>query len=99
MEESDPQAATFRYKFVVTQATSARDLYLVVPAYLRLVELLGKLERHEEALEVIQGFEQRYEGKKPLPPFPTEAQKGAMSIQKSRLAVMVRRVATVAATT
>ncbi len=99
MEESDSEAAIFRYKFVVTQATSARDLYLVVPAYIRLVELLAKLNRQEDALEVIQGFEKRYEGKKPIPPFPTEAQKGAMSIHKSRLVMGRRQVGSVAAAT
>lgn len=99
MEGSDSEAAVFRYRFVVTQATSARDLYLVVPAYLRLVELLARLKRHEEAVEVIQGFEKRYEDKKPIPPFPTEAQKGAMSIIKSRLVMAMRQVGAVAATT
>lgn len=99
MEGSDPEAALFRYRFVVSQASSARDLYLVVPAYIRLVDLLAKLERHEEALEVIHEFEKRYEGKKPVAPFPTEAQKGAMSIHKARLVMMVRQVSAVAATT
>ncbi len=99
MEGSDPEAALFRYRFVVSQASSARDLYLVVPAYLRLVDLLAKLERNEEALEIIQSFERRYEGKKPLPPFPTEAQKGTMSVHKSRLVMMMRQVGAMAATT
>lgn len=99
MEGSDPEASLFRYRFVVTQATSARDLYLVVPAYVRLVDLLAKVGRDEEALEVINGFENRYEGKKPIPPFPTEAQRGAMSVQKSRLAMKTRQVNAVAATT
>lgn len=99
MEGSDPEAALFRYKFVISQASSARDLYLVVPAYLRQVELLGKLKRKEEALEVIEGFEKRYEGKKPIPPFPTEAQRGTISLHKSRLVMTMRQIGVVAATT
>lgn len=89
-EGEDPEAAVFRYRFVVSQATSARDLYLVVPAYLRLVELLERIGRCDEALEVIQSFETRFEGKRPVPPFPTEAQRGVVSIHKSRL-LLARR--------
>ena len=96
MEGSDPDASIFRYRFVINQASSARDLYLVVPAYLRLVGLLERLRRHEDALEVIQGFEKRYEGKKSVAPFPTEAQRGAISVHKSRIVMMQRQPTAVA---
>ena len=97
LQGSDPEAALFRYRFVVNEATAARDLHFVVPAYMRLTEVLERLERVEEGLEVIKDFEQRYAGKKPVSPFPTEAQRGQMSIRKSRL-VMAMSKATAEAT-
>lgn len=85
LQSTDPEGALFRYRFVVNEASAARDLHFVVPAYLRLTEVLERLGRVEEGLEVIKDFEHRFAGKKPVSPFPTEAQRGHMSIRKSRL--------------
>lgn len=85
LQGTEPEGALFRYRFVVNEATAGRDLHFVVPAYMRLTETLERLGRVEEGLEVIKDFEQRYAGKKPVAPFPTEAQRGHMSIRKSRL--------------
>ena len=90
MEETDPEASLFRYRFVVEQATGARDLYFVVPSYFGLVSGLERLGQFQEALKCIDKFEERFAEKKQAPHFPTETQRGLMSIQKSRLVMRLR---------
>jgi len=90
-ETSDPETAIIRYRFVIDQAKEARDLPFVVPSYFRLVDVLAQVGGPDDALEVIDRFEQRYESKKPIPYFPTETQRGLMSLKKSRLSRFMTR--------
>jgi hypothetical protein len=93
LEGSDHEAAIVRYRYVVEQAKGARDLYLLVPAYLRLVDLLERIGRLEEALEVIEHFEHRFAKRKAIFYYPNETQRGAMSIMKSRMVAEKVRLA------
>ena len=85
LEGTDPQAAISHYHYVVDQASGARDLHWVVPAYLRLAELLQRVGRLPEALEVIDQFEKRFAWKRAVFYYPNDAQRQAMSVHKSRL--------------
>ena len=85
IEERDPEAAIARYRDVVGQARGARDLRLVVPAYLRLAETLERLNRPEQALEVIAQFDQRFSRRRSLFYYPSEEHRGLMSLRKTRL--------------
>jgi len=89
-EASDPEAAIVRYRFVIDQAKEARDLPFVVPSYFRLAELLVKVGRPHEALDIIDRFEERYQARKALPYSPTETQRGVMSLKKSRLKAQLK---------
>ncbi len=89
-EAGDPEASIVRYRFVIDQAKEARDLPFVVPSYFRLTELLVKVARPHEALDVIDRFEERYRAKKALPYSPTETQRGLMSLKKSRLKAQLK---------
>lgn len=91
LEGSDIEGALFRYRYVVEQARGARDLNLVVPAYLRLVELLERAKKNQEALEVVSQFEKRFARKKSVFYYPKDAQRDAMSSLKSRLLSRVHR--------
>ncbi len=84
LEGTDPRAAVSHYRSVVDQARGARDLRLVVPAYLRLVELLERVGRAQEALQVIEQFEKRFAWKRAVFYYPNDAQRQAMSVRKSR---------------
>jgi hypothetical protein len=90
-EETKPETSITNYRYLLDQAREVRHLPLVVPSYFRLTELLARLGRTQEALDVIEQFESRYKGKKPGPHFPTETQRGLMSLKKSRLNVTLRQ--------
>jgi len=82
---ADIEEAVVRYRYIIEHARGARDLRLVVPAYLHLSDALATLSRTQEALEVIYGFERRFKRKKLIFYFPNEAQRGIMSVRKARL--------------
>ena len=82
---ADMEKAVVRYRYIIEHARGARDLRLVVPAYLHLSEALVTLSRPQEAMEVIYGFEKRFKRKKSVFYFPNEAQRGIMSVGKARL--------------
>lgn len=85
-EKKSPDAAINAYRLAIREAKEVHDLPLVVPAYLRLAEVLMNLSRADEALAVIQEFEERYPREGKTRPYdPTETQRGLMAIKKSRL--------------
>ncbi len=85
LEGQDLAGAISLYRSIVEEARGARDLRLLVPAYLRLAELLERVDRPEEALEVIQRFEKRFHLRKSLFYYPSETQRGVMAGRASRL--------------
>lgn len=86
-EGKNPDTSIMNYRYVIDQAREVRHLPYLIPAYFRLVELLTRQNRVEEAFEVIQQFEERYRKKKPGPYTPSERQRGLMSIRKSKLKI------------
>ena len=85
-EKKNPDAAINAYRLAIREAKEVHDLPLVVPAYLRLAEVLVNMSRTDEALAVIQEFEERYPREGKTRPYdPTETQRGLMAIKKSRL--------------
>jgi hypothetical protein len=58
---------------------------LIVPAYVRLLELLTTQGHTTHALQLIEQFEKRYTGGKSGPYAPTERQFRLMKIKKSHL--------------
>jgi hypothetical protein len=85
VEGEHPDQAIERYQSVIT-ATKERDLPLVVPAYLRLIDLLehkGK-SRAGEALKLVNQFLTAYP-QPGLPHGPTQDQLTQMSLRKTRL--------------
>ncbi|HKC94037.1 MAG TPA: hypothetical protein VKB81_08475 [Nitrospira sp.] len=86
-ETINPDLAIQRYRYVVDQAREIRHLLLLVPAHLQLVTVLAREKRYEEAIQAIVQFESRFPRNKRARHFPTEAQRGVMSLKKSRLQV------------
>ncbi len=60
LEGTDLEAAIAQYQYVLNRAKSGRDVRLLVPAYRRLAELLQRVGRPHEALEVVERFEKRF---------------------------------------
>lgn len=92
METSDPKAAIEAYRFLLERAKKDRELTLVVPAYLRLAELLDRQGERREALDLVERFLQTYAQAKTLKPAhrPTEDQLTAMSVRKTRLVTALK---------
>ncbi len=84
-EQSFPDSAIAGYRHVIEHAKEVHDLPLVVPAYLRLTELLSREGRINEAIELIEEFDNRFQRNKTGPYYPKEKQRGLMSIKKTRL--------------
>lgn len=84
-ERMDPDAATFRYRFVTDHAGAERDLPFVVPAFLRLAELHRQAGQVAEALGVIDRFFARYPDGKAVPHAPNDAQRSSMRELRERL--------------
>ncbi len=89
-ESSDPEEAIVHCRRVVSWAKGARDLRLVVPAFLHLAELLERVGRHEEGLAVVDRFELRFPAKRSAFYYPSQAQRQAMSSRKVRYLSLCR---------
>ncbi|MFM8552088.1 MAG: hypothetical protein ACKOCD_07230 [Nitrospiraceae bacterium] len=92
-EGSQPQAAIDAYRLVLDQAKKERDLPLLVPAYLRLADLLERAGKHADALAVADRFLSTYTNKPGMPQpahAPTEDQRTFMSLRKTRLMTFAR---------
>jgi hypothetical protein len=85
-EESKPETAIEHYRYVLDHAEEDRDLAFMVPACLRLSELLEKRGRAEESLPLIEQCLKDYGGKKKGPGAPTEVQRVALKTRQSLLA-------------
>lgn len=92
-EGTEPDVAIERYRFLLEHATEDRDLGFVVPAYLRLSDLLEREGRRGEALRVVDRFFKAYgeKGRRNGSYRPTAAQLEMMSLRKTRLMSVVAR--------
>lgn len=97
-EPEDVDSSVVLYRTIVEQAKGARDLRLLVPAYLRLAELLEEHDRAEEALMVVQRFEKRFPLKRRAFYYPTDEQRAVMAKRKFRLLCHLRQTRAVPST-
>jgi hypothetical protein len=88
--EGNEAAAMEHYRYVLDHAEEDRDLALMVPAYLRLSELLEKSGKASEALDLVERCLRDYGEKKKGPDAPTEAQRTALNTSKNLLAAKVK---------
>jgi hypothetical protein len=84
-ERSDPEAALFRYRFVIDHAGAERDLPFVVPAYLRLTDVHRQVGQTAEALAAIDRFNQHYPDDKTVPHAPNDKQRAFMVATRQQL--------------
>ena len=73
------------YRYVVQEAREIRHLMLLVPAYLRLVQLLVRIGEGTEALEFIERFENRFPATRRGPHFPSDEQRDVMKTRKTHM--------------
>jgi hypothetical protein len=73
------------FRYVAEEAKEVRHLMLLVPAYLRLVQLLVRAGEGAEALELIERFENRFPPTKRGPHFPSDEQREVMKTRKTHL--------------
>ena len=84
-EKTKQDVSIAGYRYVTEEAKEVRHLMLLVPAYLRLVQLLIRAGENAEALELIERFEKRFPVTKRGPHFPSDAQREAMKTKKTQL--------------
>ena len=84
-EKINQEIAIQGYRYVVEEAREVRHLMLLVPAYVRLMQLLLRAGEEAEALEVIERFESRFPSTKRGPHFPSEKQREALKTKKAQL--------------
>jgi hypothetical protein len=73
------------YRYVVDEAKEVRHLMLLVPAYIRLIQLLVRSGENDKALEYIERFENRFPVNKRGPHFPSDEQRETMKTRKTHL--------------
>ena len=83
--ETDHAAAIEGLRYVVDRAKESRHRAYIVPASLRLMELLLKAGREDEARLAIEQFEARFSTERPDVDGPTFAQRKVLQEMKSRL--------------
>ena len=84
-EKINADVAIAGYRFVVEQAKEIRHLMLLVPAYLRLTQLLIRTGEAAEALELVERFEARFPTNRRGPHFPSDEQREMMRTKKTQL--------------
>lgn len=84
-EKINQAVSILGYRYVVEEAKEVRHLMLLVPAYLRLVQLLVRSGESDKALELIDRFETRFPPNKRGPHFPSEEQRDIMKTRKTHL--------------
>lgn len=84
-EKINPEVSIEGYRYVVNEVKEVRHLMFLVPAYLRLMQLLFRAGEEAEALETIERFEGRFPPTKRGPHFPSDEQRETMKTKKSQL--------------
>ncbi len=59
-ETDRPEFAVEQYRTVIEQAKTERDLPLLLPAYVRAIELLEQIDRRDQALALVERFLQTF---------------------------------------
>ncbi len=85
LEAKNPEWAIGRYRTVIEEAKGAKDLRLVVPAFLRLAEVVAQAQGADVALQVINQFEKRFAHQRKVFYYPSLEQRRAMADRKFRL--------------
>jgi hypothetical protein len=85
-EGNNPETAIEHYRYVLDHAEEDRDIAFMVPACLRLSELLEQSGRAEESLQMVERCLRDYGEKKKGPGAPTEVQRAALKTRQSLLA-------------
>jgi hypothetical protein len=83
-EESKQDLAIGHYGYLVQHAKDMRHLSLVVPAYLRLMRLLGHANRWTEVERHLEEFERRFPTRGSGPHFPTVKQRDVLRTVKTQ---------------
>lgn len=84
-ETINPEVSIEGYRYVVNEVKEVRHLMFLVPAYLRLTQLLLRAGEEAEALETIERFEGRFPSTKRGPHFPSDEHREIMKTKKTRL--------------
>lgn len=90
-EGKNKATAVSKYRTVVEQAKTDRDLPLVLPAYFRMLDILERSEHAKEALEIIDRMEKQFSPSTNGRHRPTAAQLETLSLRKTRLTAAVQR--------
>lgn len=83
-ENSKHDVAIGNYGYVIEHATAIQHLMLLVPAFLRITQLLVRGERWAEALKLIEQFEARFPNIESGRHFPSSKQRELMRITKTQ---------------
>ncbi len=84
-EKINQEVSIEGYRYVVNEGKEVRHLMFLVPAYLRLTQLLLRAGEEAEALENIERFESRFPSTKRGPHFPSDEQRELMRTKKAQL--------------
>jgi hypothetical protein len=84
-EQSNPDVAIEGYRYVTSHAKESRHDFLLVPAFLRLISVLIRVGREEEARQVVEQFEERFPKGQPEPTSPSTGQRQALEEKKAQL--------------
>jgi hypothetical protein len=83
-ETSKQDVAIENYRYVIEHAKTTQHLMLLVPAFLRITQLLMRAERWAEALKLIEQFETQFPSIKSGLHFPSSKQRELMRITKTQ---------------
>ncbi|MBI3355194.1 MAG: hypothetical protein HY038_00185 [Nitrospirae bacterium] len=84
-EKVNQEVSISGYRYVTEAAKEVRHLMLLVPAYLRLMQLLIRAGEDAEALEAIERFDNRFPTTKRGAHFPSNEQREVMKTKKAHL--------------
>ncbi len=84
-ENSKQDIAIVHYAYVIEHARAVQHLMLLVPAFLRITQLLVRAERWEEALKFIEQFEAQFPSNVAGLYFPSSTQRELMRIAKTQV--------------
>ena len=92
LETSELAIAIGNYRMIIEQAKAPRDLPLIVPAYIRLIELYERADQPREGAELIVQMEKRFGKSGPAKATLTDSQQEFLSLTKTRLSASFQRV-------